>query len=33
MGFAVAGLDQPIVDLCYANALVQLFDDYLNTKR
>ena len=29
MGLAIAGLGEPIVDLRYADALVQLFDDYL----
>ena len=28
IGFAIAGLWEPIVDQCYAEALVQLFDDY-----
>jgi hypothetical protein len=33
IGFAIAGLGEPIVDACYADALVELFDDYPKTKK
>jgi hypothetical protein len=33
IGFAIAGLGEPIVDPRYGGALVGLFDDYLKTKK
>ena len=29
LGIAIAGLGEPIVDLSYADALVRMFDEYL----